>query len=301
MPEIAWSRSLSYHAASCEKDGATPRFGRRSKKYFCIVSHDYYVTSRRSCNIRICCYRRRSWLFRGFRGCFMASRHTDGAVRGLVYERPPIEPKEAANHVEASFEVGRNGAWGCPRGWRGRRHGKRLGHYPGRTGVEPVYRRRGGLGRWGRRDRIGSGRLSARRNTRWRRNRVGQRKSRPRLPPPPPSRNQKSRSSVRNSRRRKRPPAPTPTLAQTPPAQQAPLAVAPAAPPAPSATEPEREAEAPAADEPSVAEPREVDRYESGDITYVMFSDGAVEVRTLNGAQRFASLAELRAQAAQQY
>ena len=96
-------------------------------------------------------------------------------------------------------------------------------------------------------------------------------------------------------------PAPTPTLAQTPPAQQAPLAVAPAAPPAPSATEPEREAEAPAADEPSVAEPREVDRYESGGITYVMFSDGAVEVRTLNGAQRFASLAELRAQAAQQY
>ena len=65
--------------------------------------------------------------------------------------------------------------------------------------------------------------------------------------------------------------------------------------------EPEREAEAPAADEASGAEPREVDRYESGDITYVMFSDGAVEVRTSNGAQRFASLAELRAQAAQQY
>ncbi len=97
------------------------------------------------------------------------------------------------------------------------------------------------------------------------------------------------------------PPAPTPTLAQTPPAPQAPPAAAPAAPPAPSATEPEREAEAPAADEPSGAEPREVDRYESGDITYVMFSDGAVEVRTSNGAQRFASLAELRAQAAQQY
>jgi outer membrane biosynthesis protein TonB len=96
------------------------------------------------------------------------------------------------------------------------------------------------------------------------------------------------------------PPAPTPapTLVQTPPAQQAPLAVAP---PAPPAKEPEQEAEAPAADEASGAEPREVDRYESGDITYVMFSDGAVEVRTSNGAQRFASLAELRAQAAQQY
>jgi len=93
-------------------------------------------------------------------------------------------------------------------------------------------------------------------------------------------------------------PTPTPTLGQTPPAQQAPLA---AAPPAPPAKEPEQEAEAPAADEPSGAEPREVDRYESGEITYVMFSDGAVEVRTSNGSQRFASLAELRAQAAQQY
>ncbi len=94
------------------------------------------------------------------------------------------------------------------------------------------------------------------------------------------------------------PPAPTPPLAPTPAVQQAPLA---AAPPAPPPKEPEQEAEAPAADPASGAEPREVDRYESGDITYVMFSDGAVEVRTSNGAQRFASLAELRAQAAQQY
>jgi outer membrane biosynthesis protein TonB len=93
-------------------------------------------------------------------------------------------------------------------------------------------------------------------------------------------------------------PTPTPTPAQTSPAQQAPLA---AAPPAPPAKEPEQEAQAPAADEASGAEPQEVDRYQSGDITYVMFSDGAVEVRTSNGAQRFASLAELRAQAAQQY
>jgi hypothetical protein len=96
------------------------------------------------------------------------------------------------------------------------------------------------------------------------------------------------------------PPAPTPTLAQTPLAQQAPLATVPAAP-LTTETDSEREAEAPAADESSGAEPQEVDRYESGDITYVMFSDGAVEVRTSNGAQRFASLAELRAQAAQQY
>jgi hypothetical protein len=47
-------------------------------------------------------------------------------------------------------------------------------------------------------------------------------------------------------------------------------------------------------------EPVEVDRYTSGDITYVMYSDGAVEVRSANGAQRYASLAELRAHAAQQ-
>jgi hypothetical protein len=41
----------------------------------------------------------------------------------------------------------------------------------------------------------------------------------------------------------------------------------------------------------------EVDRYESGETTYVMFSDGAVEVRTAAGAQRYASLAELRSRA----
>ena len=93
--------------------------------------------------------------------------------------------------------------------------------------------------------------------------------------------------------------APAPALPQAPPAQQAPPTAA--APPAPLTKEPELEAEAPAADEASGAEPREVDRYEFGDTTYVMFSDGAVEVRTSNGAQRFASLAELRAQAAQQY
>jgi len=119
--------------------------------------------------------------------------------------------------------------------------------------------------------------------------------SAPAAKPQPKEAEQRSRQSPPQA-----PPAstPTPTLAQTPPAQQAPL---PAAPPAPPAKEPEQEAEAPAAVEPSGAEPREVDRYESGEITYVMFSDGAVEVRTSNGAQRFASLAELRAQAAQQY
>jgi hypothetical protein len=110
------------------------------------------------------------------------------------------------------------------------------------------------------------------------------------------------------------PPSPMPTLAETPiprqgalvqPAphpQQAPVAPV-AASPAPPPLEPEREAKEfdAAIDAPRVVEPKEVDRYESGDVTYLMFSDGAVEVRTASGAQRFASLAELRAQAAQQY
>lgn len=58
---------------------------------------------------------------------------------------------------------------------------------------------------------------------------------------------------------------------------------------------------APKALEQGVDKSTEVDRYTSGDITYVMYSDGAVEVRTPGGSQRYASLAELRAQAAQQY
>ena len=121
-------------------------------------------------------------------------------------------------------------------------------------------------------------------------------------PSAPAAKPQPKEAEQRSKQPPQAPPAPMPTLAQTPPAQQAPPAVvAPAAPPTPPAKEPEQEAEAPAAVEPSGAEPREVDRYESGEITYVMFSDGAVEVRTSNGAQRFASLAELRAQAAQQY
>ena len=237
---------------------------------------------------------------RASRACFTASRHIDGAVRGLVYERPPIEPKEVANHVEASFEVGRNGAWRCPRDLRGRRHGGRLGHHPGRTGVEPVYRRRDGLGRRGRRDRLGSGRLPARRNTRWRRSCVTPGKNRPRLPPPPPSRNQKRRSSVRDSRRRKRPrrqrrrrrsPKRRP-LSRRRSRSPRPLLRRRSRSKKPRRPRPTRRA-APSLERSTATK--------SGDITYVMFSDGAVEVRTSNGAQRFASLAELRAQAAQQY
>lgn len=43
------------------------------------------------------------------------------------------------------------------------------------------------------------------------------------------------------------------------------------------------------------AEPVEVDRYESGGATYVMFSDGSVEFRGEGRVRRFGSLSELRA------
>jgi hypothetical protein len=45
-------------------------------------------------------------------------------------------------------------------------------------------------------------------------------------------------------------------------------------------------------------EPKEVDRYTAGDATYVMLSDGSVEVRGPGGVRRYASLAELKAQTA---
>lgn len=42
-------------------------------------------------------------------------------------------------------------------------------------------------------------------------------------------------------------------------------------------------------------EAEEVDRYSAGDTTYIMFSNGSVEVRKATGSQRFPSLAALRA------
>ncbi|MEF3365614.1 hypothetical protein V3H18_03605 [Methylocystis sp. 9N] len=42
--------------------------------------------------------------------------------------------------------------------------------------------------------------------------------------------------------------------------------------------------------------PVEVDRYTAGEAVYVMFSDGSVEVHGAGGAQRYPSLAALRAQ-----
>lgn len=46
--------------------------------------------------------------------------------------------------------------------------------------------------------------------------------------------------------------------------------------------------------------PTEVDRYTSGDSTYVMMSDGSVEVRGPNRVKRYASLSELKAETAAQ-
>lgn len=46
-----------------------------------------------------------------------------------------------------------------------------------------------------------------------------------------------------------------------------------------------------------VSEPAVVGRHVSGDTTYVMFSDGSVEVQSPAGAQRFSSLADLKARA----
>ncbi len=44
-------------------------------------------------------------------------------------------------------------------------------------------------------------------------------------------------------------------------------------------------------------EPTEVDRYSAGDATYIMMSDGSVEVHSAAGTQRYPSLAALKAEA----
>lgn len=95
--------------------------------------------------------------------------------------------------------------------------------------------------------------------------------------------------------------APMPAPAAAPPA---PIEAAPAptpfrmpAPPPPAPIQaPPTKAE-PAPLPPVPEEPTEVDRYTAGDATYVMLSDGSVEVRTATGAERYPSLAALRARA----
>ncbi|MGJ0509502.1 MAG: hypothetical protein ACR652_20740 [Methylocystis sp.] len=47
--------------------------------------------------------------------------------------------------------------------------------------------------------------------------------------------------------------------------------------------------------ESGTEEPTEVDRYEAGGATYIMMSDGSVEVRGPNGRQRYPTIAALKA------
>ncbi|HTO80469.1 MAG TPA: hypothetical protein VMJ31_11905 [Methylocystis sp.] len=96
------------------------------------------------------------------------------------------------------------------------------------------------------------------------------------------------------------------SVAPEPPieARPAPAPTAPLAPPAPLRV---RREEAPATEPPArprpqdapplveAGEPREIERYQSGGLTYVMYSDGSVELRSDTGAQRFSSIEELRA------
>ncbi len=66
--------------------------------------------------------------------------------------------------------------------------------------------------------------------------------------------------------------------------------------PPPAKAAERKPAPAPEAAPNRAPEPLEVDRYSSGDTTYVMFSDGSVEVRDAAGARRYRSLADLRAE-----
>jgi hypothetical protein len=77
-------------------------------------------------------------------------------------------------------------------------------------------------------------------------------------------------------------------------------AVPPKAAPAPAALDPKP---APLSQilkslrEPPPEAPKEVDRYEAGGSTYIMMSDGSVEVHGPDGRHRYPSLAALRAEA----
>jgi hypothetical protein len=94
-------------------------------------------------------------------------------------------------------------------------------------------------------------------------------------------------------------PAPAPAQTESQPLPEQPESARPAPEPAPSAD--------PAFEKPDFSsifggaplgeQPTEVDRYSAGDATYVMMSDGSVEVRSPSGTQRYPSLAALRADA----
>jgi hypothetical protein len=119
----------------------------------------------------------------------------------------------------------------------------------------------------------------------------------PRAAPPPPPESRPAASNADESVAHETPAEAQPEAWPAPPAPTAPLA-----PPAPlrvrreEAQAPEPPAKPQAAPPPAEAgEPREIERYQSGGLTYVMFSDGSVELRSDAGAQRFSSTEELRA------
>ncbi len=60
-----------------------------------------------------------------------------------------------------------------------------------------------------------------------------------------------------------------------------------------------QESDYPGGEEPTEVDRTEVDRYVAGDSTYVMFSDGSVEVHSPAGARLYASLEALRANRAE--
>ncbi len=89
------------------------------------------------------------------------------------------------------------------------------------------------------------------------------------------------------------PPAAKPSVSAPPPPPPAPLRVRRG-----EAPEPLSRATLPSSPPPSplaAEEPHEIERYQAGGLTYVMYSDGSVELRSEAGAQRFSSLEELRA------
>ena len=108
-------------------------------------------------------------------------------------------------------------------------------------------------------------------------------------PPPPPE----SRTATMTSEESLAP--------QLEEARPAPAPTAPLAPSAPlrvrreEAQPPEPPAKPQAPPPPESGGPREIERYQSGGLTYVMYSDGSVELRSDTGAQRFSSIEELRA------
>ncbi|PWB82494.1 MAG: hypothetical protein C3F11_11650 [Methylocystaceae bacterium] len=89
--------------------------------------------------------------------------------------------------------------------------------------------------------------------------------------------------------------SPSTALPSSAPPSQVPRAD-PAPAQQPAAPEKEFAASLAAALDTVATRPVEVDRHVDGDTTYVMFSDGGVEVRNSGRARRFSSLAELKAQ-----